>query len=290
MTNLYVLPYKPGSKSTKTLATSLGVPVLRRSSDSKFLPTESKVVVNWGCTGGLPENFAGTRFLNRPQQLRNATNKKIFFRLMKEYGLETIIPEFYTTKEDAYNAFMNSPAGTKMLARTVLNGHSGEGIVVLESAAALLDFNEPCDLFVKYIKKESEYRVHFHDFRRWSVNGTFKSFYIQRKGLKISSTVPGSAVANTLIRNLANGYVYVNEGAGLELGSLPAAVQSVISNFGAYQKTIFGLDFGALDIIYNKHYNKAYILEVNTAPGLAGASVQKYTEMLSFFKDSIYSV
>ena len=29
-----------------------------------------------------------------------------------------------------------------------------------------------------------------------------------------------------------------------------------------------GLDFGAVDVIYNEKYGRAYVLEVNTAPGL----------------------
>lgn len=37
-----------------------------------------------------------------------------------------------------------------------------------------------------------------------------------------------------------------------------------------------GLDFGAVDIIWNNHYQKAYVLEINTAPGLEGSSVDNY--------------
>jgi len=39
-----------------------------------------------------------------------------------------------------------------------------------------------------------------------------------------------------------------------------------------------GLDFGAVDIIYNEHENQYYVLEVNTAPGLEGTTVEKYAE------------
>ena len=41
-----------------------------------------------------------------------------------------------------------------------------------------------------------------------------------------------------------------------------------------------GLDFGAVDIIYNEAEDQHYVLEVNTAPGLEGTTLQKYTEAI----------
>jgi len=37
-----------------------------------------------------------------------------------------------------------------------------------------------------------------------------------------------------------------------------------------------GLDFGAVDIIWNNHYQLATVLEVNTAPGLEGQTITDY--------------
>jgi glutathione synthase/RimK-type ligase-like ATP-grasp enzyme len=39
---------------------------------------------------------------------------------------------------------------------------------------------------------------------------------------------------------------------------------------------ILGLDFGAVDIIWNKKQDRYYVLEVNTAPGLEGETVVRY--------------
>jgi D-alanine-D-alanine ligase-like ATP-grasp enzyme len=38
------------------------------------------------------------------------------------------------------------------------------------------------------------------------------------------------------------------------------------------------LDFGAIDIIYNESRDQAYVLEVNTAPGLTGQTIQSYAD------------
>ena len=43
-----------------------------------------------------------------------------------------------------------------------------------------------------------------------------------------------------------------------------------------------GLDFGAVDVVYNVKEQKAYVLEVNSAPGLSGTTLDKYVEV---FKD-----
>ena len=41
-----------------------------------------------------------------------------------------------------------------------------------------------------------------------------------------------------------------------------------------------GLDFGAVDVIYNGHSNRAYVLEINTAPGLTGTTLDNYAAAL----------
>ena len=38
-----------------------------------------------------------------------------------------------------------------------------------------------------------------------------------------------------------------------------------------------GLDFGAVDVGYNTRENKAYVYEVNSAPGLQGTTLTAYT-------------
>jgi D-alanine-D-alanine ligase-like ATP-grasp enzyme len=36
------------------------------------------------------------------------------------------------------------------------------------------------------------------------------------------------------------------------------------------------LDFVAVDVVWNEHEKQAYVLEINTAPGLEGATVESY--------------
>jgi D-alanine-D-alanine ligase-like ATP-grasp enzyme len=40
------------------------------------------------------------------------------------------------------------------------------------------------------------------------------------------------------------------------------------------------LDFGAADVIYNAQQDRAYSLEVNSAPGIMGTTLVNYTNAL----------
>lgn len=274
--SLYVLPYKAGSKSAKSLADSLGVTVLRKGNESKFVPNNSKLIINWGATSGIKDSILGSQMLNRPNRVASASNKKTFFTSLTNAAFE-YVPKVFFSKNDALTYWAADPTRRVIFARTVLNGHSGEGIHILRTVNDW-DTCPPCNLFVEYVKKQDEYRVHFTDFRNWLPDSGPEVIFIQRKGFKVSNGQTLTAEA-AMIRNVSNGYAYVTEGGNISTETVPTAVKITILSFlNGYQHQLFGLDFGAIDIIYNKHYNIAYILEVNTAPGLAGTTIQKYTE------------
>lgn len=112
--------------------------------------------------------------------------------------------------------------------------------------------------------KKEEYRVHFS--RKTGI------FFKQRKAL-----VRGTQNPNFKVRNLAGGFIYANMDV-----ETPEVVDKVAEMFYNGMNA-GGLDFGALDIIYNEKTDKAYILEVNTAPGLAGRTLEAYTDMLKAY-------
>ncbi|MDT9694122.1 hypothetical protein Q5762_38495, partial [Streptomyces sp. P9(2023)] len=62
-------------------------------------------------------------------------------------------PMFTTSKEEAQGWL---DEGTIVVARTMLRGHSGAGIVLHSGDDELVD----APLYVKYVKKTQEYRVH----------------------------------------------------------------------------------------------------------------------------------
>ena len=145
-----------------------------------------------------------------------------------------------------------------VVCRTLIRSHSGKGIVIRnkESGEPLPD----AKLYVRYIKKKDEYRVHV-------INGEVVA--VHRKARL--SDVPDEDV-NWKIRNRGNGFTYARN----EDREYPEQVREI----GLKAIEAIGLDFGAADVIWNEHHKTAYVLEINTAPGLAGELVDIYAEKL----------
>lgn len=243
-------PYNQGSASAKALAEALGIKRLKREGK----PIRIKgTVINWGCSS---DNF--TRgidcdvLLNDPNCVRLATNKLKSFNALKGHAS---IPEF---TESPVEALKWLDEGSTVVERHMLTGHSGEGVRVVEPGQEL----QQAPLYVKYIPKKHEYRIHvFRD----------KVFFVQRKARK--NDVPDADV-NWKVRNLKGGFIYANQDVDV---AEEAKQQAII----AIRELL--LDFGAVDIIYNELHNKYYVLEVNTACGLAGTTLDKYVEVFKEF-------
>lgn len=240
-----ILPYKQGSESAKALAQALGIKRLKLEG-SKWKPRPNDVVINWGSRKDHPAFNAGI-VLNRPDKVELASNKIKAFERFKECQIKS--PEFSLDKKDAIKWIEN---GKKVVCRTVLNGHSGEGVVIAETEDQIVD----APLYTSYIPKKDEYRVHVMDTR---------PFFIQRKARV--REVPDDEV-NWQVRNLKGGFIYANQNIEPPIGVEDAAVKAVLA---------LGLDFGAVDILVTNKGN-VFVLEVNTACGLAGTTLEKYTE------------
>jgi hypothetical protein len=254
-----IVPYNMASQGAKNLAQSLqnrlNIPVLRVGIKStKYQPRWTDYVINWGNSKEWP-------WINKTPKEGNqkACNKLIFFEASNAYnklnGKQLInIPE-WTTQATIATAW-NKP----FFARTILNGHSGAGIVEYE--AGEVPVNAP--LYVQYKKKKQEFRVHvFKD------GHTYKVIDVTQKKKR-----KGFENVNTKIRNHKNGWVYAREDI-IE----PQDLRTQALN------TCWCLDltFAAVDLIYNEYENKCYVLEVNTAPGIDGTTLEKYTE--AFIED-----
>lgn len=235
-----IYPYKQGSRSARALADALGGRVLRLQG-STYRPRAQDTVINWGSSSVPTPLSVGTRLLNQQANVLTAANKLAAFRTME---VHVQIPEFWTNREDIPNdAF-------PIVCRTVLNGHSGRGIVIANNREELV--NAP--LYVKYIKKLHEFRIHV---------GRGGTVICQQRKAIPNGTTP----TNTLVRNHDNGYIYVREGFASPVQVIEQAQAAIAA---------LGLDFGAVDVIWNQHYRQAYVLEVNTAPGLEGSTVTDY--------------
>lgn len=241
---MHIYPYNPNSESAKALAEGLNIK--RAKHEGKALKTN--FLINWGCSQINREIVVG-KVLNKPEAVAKASNKLETFKALKEGGST---PDFTESQEEASKWLAE---GVTVVARTVLNGHSGVGIVIVSPDSG--EEIPKAKLYTKYVPKKDEFRIHI-------VNG--KAIHIQRKAR--NKDVADDKV-NWKVRNHANGFIFSH----IDVKVSPKAVQAAVEAVKA-----LGLDFGAVDIIYNTLKDKFYVLEVNTACGLEGETLKRYVQ------------
>lgn len=254
----YLYPYKMGSQSARNLGQALGAKRIKREG-SRFRGSQNKMVINWGC-GSLPDQVNACFVLNKPEAVVVASDKLAAFQALFVNNCDgdnfTINHPLFTTCKEQAQEWLDEDI--IVVARTKLRGHSGDGIVICSRGEELVD----APLYVQYVKKTQEYRVHV-------VCG--EVIDQQRKARR--QDAPDEEV-NWQVRNHQNGFIFMREGVDLPAIALDQALHAVHA---------LGLDFGAVDLIYNQREDKYYVLEINTAPGLTGTTLEKYAEVFDGF-------
>lgn len=254
-----IFPYKMGSQSARRLAESLQA--TRVKPDGRYRPRPNHLILNWG--NSRPPNWygdtAGIHILNKVGPVALASNKLYTFRALQNSNVP--IPEFTTEPEVAARWLEN---GYTVLARTILNGHSGAGIHVMNQETAVTNGVTrvvPAPLYVKYTKKKHEYRIHVF-------NGTVIDAQQKRRSRDFAGLVDNQ------IRNHHTGWIYARDNLEYDASLNTLAINAVAA---------LGLDFGAVDIIWNDRQRQGYVLEVNTAPGLEGTTLQNYVRAIQAY-------
>ena len=235
----------PRSLGAKRLARALGCRRIRHR-DSLFQGRRHPWVVNWGSTV-LPPWKDRVRLLNAPRAVERVSNKMLFFLDTQGHG---IIPDWTDSPEEAQGWLNN---GKSVVERHVLNGSGGLGIRIVDNADEL----SAAPLYVEYIKKKAEYRVHLFQGR----------IIDTQQKIRRNNQEP----LDWRVRSYSNGFMYVREGIRIPVCVLDVAIQCM---------QLTDLHFGAVDVIYNERQDRAYVLEINTAPGLEGRTVQSYTQAI----------
>lgn len=252
---MFIYSHNEASEGAKELAKALGAKRIKHEGSS-FVGGTNKIVINWG-SRNIPTEVAKSKVINTAEALNTNANKLSFFRAVARSNDGPRVPRW---TDDAKVAVKWIAEKKTVVARTVLNGSSGEGIhfMSFENKDGFVD----APLYTEYVKKKDEYRVHF-------VKGEIIDF--QRKALRAGVNLEK---VDWRIRNLDGGFVFVRNDANGNPVKLPNDVTLQA------QKAInmCGLDFGAIDLVYNEKENQAYVLEVNTAPGLQGETVVSYAE------------
>lgn len=227
-----------GARALVTKLRELGQRAFISSRLSGF--RRSSVVINWGST--LPIN--ALTVVNRPEAVALAVDK--LEALHKLAQCEVSVPEYTTV-------LPKDRAGI-YLARTKLRSSGGDGIIVVRPG----DLVPEAPLYVRYIPKLLEYRVHV-----FNHEGELTT-YVQQK---LRRNDANQTKDQALLRNHENGWVFAQPTTEVAVDVLNEAKAAVGR---------IGLDFGAVDVVVGRDDGQAYVLEVNTAPGLAGDTTLKF--------------
>ncbi len=245
MNNMKIYAYDKNSQSAKFLAEILGVKRLKH--DGKAIKVDT--LLNWG-SSNIKRLIDADNILNEPDAVKLASNKLKSFQTFERARVSTV--PFTQSKELAKVWLFEEHT---VVVRHKLNSHSGEDIELLEGDVDIPD----APLYTRYVKKTDEYRVHVF-------NG--EVIFQQRKARK--KDVADEKV-DWKIRNHGNGFVFAHKDVVVPD---PCIVESITAI------KALGLDFGAVDVGWNKYTTTATVYEVNTAPGLEGSSLDAYVEKL----------
>jgi hypothetical protein len=258
---LHLYSYNENSEGCRELAAALGIKRIRHGDNSRYIPRNGKTIINWGTSDEhFPQHLKVSRVLNHPSVVSVVTNKLKFFRLTE--GTNVNVPTWTDNKTTAAEWFINNP-NIEVVCRTVLNGHSGQGIQIVTNPDDLYRLvPRDCSLFTRYTPKRFEYRVHF----------AFGDIIDLQRKIKD----PERDVVDFHVRSHNNGFIFARNG-------VEDVVQEDVKTQALNTIAMCGLDFGAIDIIYNEKRGEAYVLEVNTAPGLTGETINSYANAFRDF-------
>lgn len=238
-----LLPYRRGSKSARDIAQSLGILRLNLV-HTRFRGRESDVILNWG-SSTYPEWGSAGRWINKPEAVATSRNKIRTFQKLQTLEVDTVP---WTTDEGQANQWLS--AGRRVYCRRSVEGQGGSGITVVEPGHPLVR----APLYTCGRLWQHEFRVHV----------------VGELVIDVSKKRRREGVLPHAIRNSANGYVFCRNNV-----IVPNAVRA--EAVGAIEAV--GLDFGAVDILANNN-GEAAVLEVNSAPGVEGTTLERYTEAL----------
>ena len=248
-----ILPYKLASKSAKLLAKHLRCKRIRPNTNT-YRHASGRLVVNWGC-----ENQRSTipikDYLNVPAAVRLASNKLSCFLRLYLRGVPTLD---WTESRSSAQHSLDGMTAHSIYCRHELSGNSGAGIEVIKFGGEVPD----APLYTFGMDHWSEWRIHMAK----KPNGEIRPILVQQKVLRDTQGSEGDGVD---VRNHTGNFIF-------KRNNLCPPDYYRMQEVAADTITALGLHFGAIDIAYHKGQWK--VIEVNTAPGLAGTTYEKYVE------------
>jgi glutathione synthase/RimK-type ligase-like ATP-grasp enzyme len=252
MKDLFVFPYKAGSRSAIAISDALNCFRINRDGSSRFARGSNKAVINWGWGDSLPLEVAACTVINKPEAVARAISKIESFKRFIEYRVNC--PDF---TQDRTTATQWAVQGHRVYCRSTSSGSDGSGLTVVSVPPGGTVNLPNARLYTKGLAIRNEYRVHV----------------VGDEVITYQKKVPRSDVSNhNMDVRTTNG------GWGFDVVEDERLVPSNIDDECILAIKALGLDFGGVDVVDNG--GKAYVIEVNTAPHLTPYSSRKMAEAL----------
>lgn len=242
-----IYPYKMSSVSGRVLARALNT--RRVYPNRRYRPRPDHMIINWGnsqwpnwdCADNHPQ--IRPKWVNEPTCTQIAADKYRCLYVLKN-SVRAVPFTVHIDKAKEWNS--------SVVVRHSLFGRGGAGIEVVSRGDEL----PAAPLYTKYLGRRAEYRVHV-------MNGD--PFLTQKRGHP-----SGASDINWQVRSCENGWIMRRDFA-----DSPSLLASVVEE-ALKAVAALGLDFGAVDIAIPSSDGLPYVLEVNTAPGLVGSTIEDY--------------
>lgn len=263
-TSFRVLPYSMRSTSARSLADALEAKLIKNDPHiSKYRPSAGHIIINFGCGEVHPwmrgcSNISSVRMLNSTSGIILASNKIEFFKHVTQTG-GVNLPTWTLNKEEAKRWLQSE--GDTVYCRGLTRASQGRGITVAHSQEEVT--NAP--LYTKGINVKREYRAHV-------VNGEV---------IDLIAKTESTEITNTEIRNHTNGWVFTRN-----VVTIPESTRVALVNQAIGVVESLGLDFAAVDLLRDMQ-NNIYVLEVNTAPGMEGTTLERYVNAFKGYSSSV---
>ena len=237
------------SSTTRGLANGLRVPLVTTRQTARR-HVDGDIVINWGTSYPLFIRH-NARILNNPDAVAVACSKLYSLRQLYDKKVPCL-----TFSEDKNDALKWLEDGSSVVCRDILNGRSGKGVRIIKrfewhrQGRPEPDFGR-ARLFTRYFPKKREVRVHVAGDRVLAVAEKLRK--------------RGFTDRNNWVRNHDNGWVFAE----------PLSPTGDAGTVAKDAVLALGLDFGAADIGIDSDGN-AVVIEVNTAPGLEGRTLEAY--------------
>lgn len=249
--SVLLYPYSTESKTALNLAKGAGTGLIKPEG-SAYIHNPRNLIVNWGSVSkSLTEYQNDGPVLNPTALVKRVNNKKRFFDALSANFVR--IPD-YTENSEQVKRWVRE--GSKVI------GYNESDISLIEN----LSNKSNCTFFTKYIPKLWEFRVHIF-------NNTIIG--VERKTPKEKDNneeAVNKEFLNYHIRSNKNGFCYT-----MHTKETP---QDVLNQATAATRSMDDFSFGAVDLIYNKKQNKAFVIGFNLKPLLNEDMMKSYTKMV----------